>query len=236
MLVTNRDSWVGTDWYDFCILTSPILAIQGLSSQLYLLKDAFGCPGCLHWLLKGYNKFKDCIWMFWYGLWHVTCHSWHRNYKQHPTHSTVWWKTTMWIVTNNVSSTPGFSLRATALCPWGDWWLHWRLRSGKLKIYGSQEVFSKQLLLQNSENCQDGCGSCFNPGGRWARSYLPFTNSLVSTIVFHKSCCEHPAHPWVVTLCRSSTEDVEVVMCPDPDGSPGYYCNPEVRMGGLVGS
>jgi len=44
------------------------------------------------------------------------------------------------------------------------------------------------VYAQDSNNCDDGCGRCFNPNG------------------------------------RSSTDDVEVVMCP-ASGSPGYYCN-----------
>merc|ERR1712004_223533 len=44
------------------------------------------------------------------------------------------------------------------------------------------------VYSQDSNNCDDGCGRCFNPKG------------------------------------RSSTDDVEVVMCP-ASGSPGYYCN-----------
>ena len=73
MLVTNRDSWVGTDWYDCCILTRTILAIQGLSSQLDLLKDASVCPHTAsHWLLQGYNKLKIV-----FGCFDTTCDMWH---------------------------------------------------------------------------------------------------------------------------------------------------------------
>ena len=80
MLVTNRDSWIGIDWYDCRILTRTIPAIQGLSSQLDLLKDAYICPHTAsHWLLQGYNQSKPKLWI-WYDMWYVTCHSWYKTY------------------------------------------------------------------------------------------------------------------------------------------------------------
>ena len=120
MLVTNRDSWVGTDWYDCCILTRTILAIQGLSSQLDLLKDASVFPHTdSHWLLKGYNQLQIV-----FGCFDMTCGMSHVTVEIQTTPDTQnsLMETTMWTVPNHVISTPGFSLRATALCP------NWRFR------------------------------------------------------------------------------------------------------------
>ena len=63
------------------------------------------------------------------------------------------------------------------------------------------------VYSQDSDNCDSGCGVCFNGQGGLER---------------------RGEERRLTVLCsgRSSTPEYDVVTCP-ASGSPGYYCNPE---------
>ena len=62
---------------------------------------------------------------------------------------------------------------------------------------------------------------------RYARTLLTVTEAVEVVSMARAGQDEQATCTSSPPACRSSTDDVEVVMCPDT-GATGYYCNPEV--------
>ena len=89
-----------------------------------------------------------------------------------------WWEWTLkfdQIMTCSLLSSPGLDSKGSNILLIVSRLLINEYLNGKSTISSSFSEFIMNLLYaKDSNNCDDGCGSCFNPKGRW-KSYLFIT-------------------------------------------------------------